>query len=102
MRECISMLEKCIGAKMKESVIVRIYIHIACMVERLLFKGSQLTAGVDTAKYIKENERLWASVKESLSGIEEVFSIAIPDDEVYFIVELLKDEGILNSIGTNA
>jgi len=96
-RNCISILEDCIGTKLKDNIIVRAYIHIACMLERVLLKGNQLTAGVDTIKYSKENERLWTSARKSIKTLEEIFGIAVSDDEVYFIVELLKDESMANS-----
>lgn len=91
MKEYISTLESCIGITLKESVLVRSYIHIACMIERILLKGNQLIAGVDIKDYIKENEMLWISVKKSLGKIEEVFNFITSDEEVYFIVELIKD-----------
>jgi Transcriptional regulators containing an AAA-type ATPase domain and a DNA-binding domain len=100
-RECITILENCVGTNIKENIIVRAYIHIACMLERVLLKENQLTAGVDIPKYIRENEHLWISVKSSIKILEEIFSITISDDEVYFIVELLKDESVTNSIDTS-
>lgn len=96
-RECISILENCIGTNMKDNIIVRAYIHIACMLERVILNGNQLTSGVDIIKYIEENECLWTSVRKSIRIIEEIFNITVSDDEVYFIAELLKDESITNS-----
>jgi transcriptional regulatory protein LevR len=45
--------------------------------------------------YIEQNKELWNAVKQAIVGIEHAFNISISDDEVYFIVEILKD----NSIG---
>ena len=91
---CISKLENCLGMSMKDNIVVRVYIHIAYMLERILLKGNQLTAGVDIIEYKNENNQLWNSVKKSIKILEDVFNITVPDDEIYFIVELLKDESI--------
>ena len=93
-RECISILENYTNTPMKNSIIVRVYIHIACMLERILLKGDQLTSGVDILKYRNENGQLWDPVKKSIKNIEEVFNVTVSDNEVYFIVELLKDENV--------
>ncbi|HBN05150.1 sigma-54-dependent transcriptional regulator [Acidilutibacter cellobiosedens] len=91
-RDFISTLENKIYTNLKESIIVRIYIHIACMIERILFKRDHLNAGVDIKEYMIENESLWRAVKDSINKIQEVFNLDILDDEIYYIVELLKDE----------
>lgn len=93
-KECVSKLENCIGTNMKDNIMVRAYIHIACMLERILLKGNQLTSGVDIKKYRDENGQLWDSVKKSIEILEDAFNITVSDDEIYFIVELLKDESI--------
>ena len=90
-RECLSTFEQCLGVTMKENTMVRAYIHISYMIERILLNGNQLISGVDIEKYIQENQCLWPLVRKSLEKIEKIFNINVSDDEVYFIVELLKD-----------
>jgi transcriptional regulatory protein LevR/transcriptional regulator with AAA-type ATPase domain len=93
--ECIHGLESSLDVEITEGIIAKIYIHAACMIERIIFTNNPLTADENMEAYIEQNKELWNAVKQAIVGIEHAFNISISDDEVYFIVEILKD----NSIG---
>lgn len=90
-KDCMNQLEAKTKCTLSEGLIARFFIHTACMLERIIVSGHQLSAGINLNEYSKENEVLWNFIKESMINIEKAFNITIPDDELYFICELLED-----------
>lgn len=92
--ECINLLENSLDVEITENTVAKIYIHSACMIERIIFANNTLAADINIESYIRQNEKLWGAVKQALQGIENAFNICISDDEIYFIIEILKDNSI--------
>lgn len=92
--ECINVLGSSLDIEITENTAAKIYIHSACMIERIIFTNNPLAADIDIESYAAHNEKLWSAVKQAVKGIENAFNISISDDEVYFIIEILKDNSI--------
>lgn len=69
-----------------------IVLHISCMLDRLRNNQSFVTYP-DKEEKINEHYLLYLKIRKALNKIEEAYQIAIPNDEVCFIMDfLLKNE----------
>lgn len=67
------------------------YVHLSCMIERIILKGNILKADDDIEAIKKSEGRAFNFIKDSLRNIEEGFSISIPEDEIYYLLLIVKE-----------
>jgi len=73
-----------------EQLKIKYIIHVACMIERLL--QNEFLPYKDIDSLIKSEEVMYKGIRSSLTNIEEVFGIEIPDTEIGYIIELLNND----------
>ncbi len=65
-----------------------LYIHIACMIERvLLHEEIDSFEGVDI--FIYKHEDFYIKIKSAFNEIEQVYGLSIPDQEIAYLYEYI-------------
>lgn len=87
----ISDLELGIGIKFENDLKISLYIHISCLIERLILKE-----GIVSYQNIEEFEKCHSSfiklIKKSFSVILETYKIEIQTDEIVIIYQIIKNK----------
>ncbi|MHC5249539.1 sigma 54-interacting transcriptional regulator [Enterococcus sp. LJL90] len=86
-------VESELHALLEPEVTAGIIIHIAFMINSLK-KGQKPRKFKDLSKFIKENRLEMDLLKTSLLPVEKSHSVIIPDDEVAFIVQMIRNNQI--------
>ena len=76
---------------MTNSSLSKIFIHISCLIERLLLKDFILTSNEEISSYKKRNEKYISIIEKAFTLIIDTFNISIPENELYFICEIVKE-----------
>lgn len=87
---CIKKLEEELEVEFSSSGLVRMLVHSACMVERLLTQ-----AGIsypDTAAFIAEHPLEYAVLKNVTNALEQQFAVVVNDEEICHLIEIIKLE----------
>jgi len=87
---CIRNLEEELQVPFSSSGLVRMLVHSACMVERLLTQ-----AGIsypDTKAFISENSITYAAIKRAIRGLEQQFNVVVNDEELCHLIEIVNLE----------
>lgn len=87
---CIKKLEEELEVEFSSSGLVRMLVHSACMVERLLTQ-----AGIsypDTATFIAEHPLEYSVLKNVTNALEQQFAVVVNDEEICHLIEIIKLE----------
>jgi transcriptional regulatory protein LevR/transcriptional regulator with AAA-type ATPase domain len=87
---CIRKLEEELQVEFSSSGLVRMLVHSACMVERLLTQ-----AGIsypDTAAFIGEHPLEYNVLKKVSNALEQQFTVVVNDEEICHLIEIIKME----------
>jgi len=87
---CISKLEEELDVTFSSSGLVRMLVHSACMVERLVTQ-----AGIsyhDTENFIAEHALEYSAIKGVINDLEQQFNVFVNDEEVCHLIEIIKLE----------
>ncbi len=90
-KDMIFKIEKQLNLILTKDITVKLFIHISCMIERLTFNENKLSSNIDIDLYKRENHVLWDTVSGAFNEIEKAFGLEIPDNEIYYIVEIFKE-----------
>lgn len=86
----ISILQYELKVTFSNAIKISLYIHISCLIERLITKAEIDNYDQEAVKQFKEcNKKFIEIFKKSFSVIEKLYSVSIPITEIYFIYELL-------------
>lgn len=86
--EIIKMLQVRTGLAFPNKVKVGLYVHICCMIERLLTDRAGVTyEGIEN--FVKEQQEFIQMVKECFKKVEEYYGIEIPESEVAYVYEYI-------------
>lgn len=72
------------------SNLTKLFIHLSCMIERILLNEFVLTPNENFDVYKKKHLKLLNLIKKSINCIERNLNISIPDNELYYICEIIK------------
>lgn len=87
----INTIETELNISMSNSSLSKIFIHISCLIERLLIKDFILTSNEEISSYMKKNEKYISLIQKAFASIVDAFNIIIPENELYFICEIIKE-----------
>ena len=87
--KAINRLEKKMGILFSNKVKVGMYIHISCLVERLVTKNA-ITNFDNIDDFIAEHKDFIELVKDSFADISHHYNIEIPDSEIAYIYIYIK------------
>ena len=87
----INTIENELDISMTNSSLSKIFIHISCVIERILLKDFILTSHEEISSYKIKNEKYISLIQKAFIPIVDTFNIFIPDNELYFICEIVKE-----------
>ena len=86
--QCLHVLEILIGKRIPNDKKVTLYIHISCLVERLIRKVPiENYNNLDT--FIQCQENMIKNIKKAFSGIEETYNVKINIEEVGYVYDII-------------
>ncbi len=77
------------GINKNDSLITSLTIHIGCMLERIITKNRVVFEGLE--EYINENLEEFNMLKKAIKLIEEPFKVNVSDDEICYILKVIKN-----------
>jgi transcriptional regulatory protein LevR len=90
-REAVTDIEWRSGLKLKSDVLIGVFCHMGCMIDRLLGKRS-VTEFPRKETFIKENLTLFSMIKTACEPLQNTFCVSIPDDEICCIATFFAPE----------
>lgn len=85
---CLNDLELLIGRRIPNDKKVTLYIHISCLVERLIRKAPiENYNNLDTFMQCQEN--MINNIKKAFSGIEETYNVKINVEEIGYVYDII-------------
>ncbi len=87
---CIRKLEEELQLSFSSSGLVRMLVHSACMVERLLRESG--ISYPDTKGFIATHSQEYTVLKEVIRGLEEQFTVVVNDEELCHLIEIINLE----------
>jgi len=67
-----------------------IYVHISCMIERLI-RGQQMDSFPQDDYFIEHQERLCSIIRMAFQPIEQLYNISLPVEECYYIFNITQN-----------
>ena len=84
-QELVEDLENSLHVKLKTTNKVGLYVHLSCLIERLLIKqGIEYVEGIETIKEQRKEE--FEKVRKVFSGVSMRYSVEITDPEIMYIL----------------
>ncbi|SFM13099.1 sigma 54-interacting transcriptional regulator [Pelosinus propionicus] len=93
---CIRKLEDELQVEFSSSGLVRMLVHSACMVERLLTHAE--ISYPETTAFIAEHPLEYSVLKKVSNALEEQFSVNVNDEEICHLIEIIKMERRKNNV----
>lgn len=87
---CIRNLEEELQINFSSSGLVRMLVHSACMVERLITQAP--ISYPDTTHFITEHSLTYSVLKRVIHILEEQFNVVVNDEELCHLIEIIKLE----------
>lgn len=91
--DAVKELEAELELKFFNSTKIGLYIHLSCMIERLVIGGGIQTYR-DTSNFSKIDKAILVKIKQSLSVVENAFSVDVPKEELGYIYDYIQNDRI--------
>ncbi|AYW47290.1 RNA polymerase subunit sigma-54 [Tetragenococcus osmophilus] len=85
---CIQDLERRLDLRLSNARKVAIYVHVACMVERLI-RHAEITDFPDLEQFAFDHEKEIRVIQDIFSVLEPIYSVTIPLEETCYIYNIL-------------
>lgn len=89
---CINRLDKYLNTRLSNQIVMALYVHISCMIERII-RNQSLENGPQNFKNNSEDQKGMEYIQSSLRPLEEIYNIKIPLTEIQYIYELVHNTG---------
>ena len=86
--KCLNNLEILIGKRIPNNKKVTLYIHISCLIERLIRKVP-IENYKDLESFVKCQENMINNIKKAFSGIEETYNVKINIEEIGYVYDII-------------
>lgn len=86
----VDKVEKQLDIIITPKIKIGLYIHLSCLVERLVTK-SEITSYNDMNNFVENHKEFIKIVKESFCEIEDLFSVEIPIEEIGYIFDYINN-----------
>lgn len=87
-KSVVNKIETKMNIKIKPKVKIGLYIHLSCLVERLITK-SEIKTYYNVRDFVKKEKKFIEIIKEATSEIETYFSVEIPVEEIGYIFDYI-------------
>jgi sigma-54 dependent transcriptional regulator of gfr operon len=89
----LKKFEKITQKNLSNQVKMALYVHISCLVERLIRKNPIMDYNfVDRKGQDARDTKMFITLKRTLSVIENQYSVKIPDSEIGFVSDILNEK----------
>lgn len=85
----VDEMEKKLNIELMTSIKIGLYVHLSCLLERLITK-THITSYDGIERFKEENKEFIEIVRESLTEVEKYFSVEIPVEEIGYIFDYIK------------
>ncbi|MCH4207169.1 MAG: PRD domain-containing protein [Solobacterium sp.] len=85
----VDILQKKYHVELEGRRLVGIYIHICCLVERLVTKVGVIKESAETKEFVKNNPEFIKLVNESFAQITNHYHIVIPESEMMYLYSFI-------------
>ncbi|GKU31605.1 sigma 54-interacting transcriptional regulator [Clostridium folliculivorans] len=89
--DALTALERSLGFKLENDLKIGLYIHISCMIERLVIKDPIMSYR-DSEEFEKCHVHFIKLTKKAFSVIEQFYRVEIPISEIGFIYDSIKNK----------
>ena len=89
---CIERLNKCLDKRLSNQTVMSLYVHISCMIERII-RNQSLENGPRDFQEDQNNKKGMADIRMALKPLEEIYNIKMPSTEIQYIYELVFNSG---------
>lgn len=89
--KAVSDLELHLGFKFSNDLKISLYIHMSCLIERLIMKDP-ITSYEKLKEFEQCHRHFIDCVKSSFSVIEEIYKVEIPTSEIGFIYDIIRSK----------
>lgn len=89
---CLERYEIITGGKLTGPEKIRLFIHVGCLVERLI-RRTPIEDYPDLDNFVKKHQLELSRIREAFSGIEKTYSVNIPSSELGYIYDILTQDG---------
>ncbi|MBP2072992.1 sigma 54-interacting transcriptional regulator [Thermoanaerobacterium butyriciformans] len=86
--KAISDLEISLGFKFSNDLKIGLYIHISCLIERLIMKDPIMSYS-NLNEFEKHHRQFINLIRSSFSVIEDIYKVQIPTSEIGFIYDII-------------
>lgn len=87
---CLSLLERSLNQKLNNNQKINLYVHVSCMIERLI-RNQQVNTFPKDHTFMKHKERITTIIKIAFQSIEQLYNISIPEEEIYYIYTITQN-----------
>lgn len=88
--DAVVKIERSFGVKMDGFLKISLYIHISCMMERVIIKNPNLNYP-ELDNFVQYHVHFIKTIKNAFSVIEQYYNIEIPFSEIGFIYDIMKN-----------
>lgn len=85
---CLNNLEVLIGERITNNKKVTLYIHISCLIERLI-RQLPIENYTNLEEFVQCQENMINNIKRAFSGIEEIYNVKINTAEIGYIYDII-------------
>lgn len=89
MEEALDNLQNLLGIVLGNKVMIGLYIHISCLIEKLVMKTEEEKTGIRNYELDGEQKRFQKLLQDSFSKITEHYKVEIPAREVVYIYDYI-------------
>lgn len=90
-QEAVENMEKYLGIKLTSSTKVGLYMHICCMIERLITK-EPIKSRDNLEQFEKEKKTIISGMNRCLEHITKHYGINVPNSEIAYLYDYVKED----------
>ena len=83
-------LQRLMNKQFKNHTCFGLYVHICCLIERLITK--QPITSYDSDDFALNHEQFITVLKTAMKDVEEFYNVSIPNEEIEYIYEYIKND----------
>ena len=85
---CLNNLERLIGIRIPNNKKVTLYIHISCLIERLI-RRVPIDNYINIENFVQCQKKTIDNIRKAFSGIEEIYNVKINIEEIGYIYDII-------------
>lgn len=87
---CLDSLERYLNKQLNNSQKLNLYVHISCMIERLM-RGKKMDSFPQDGYFRENQEHLGSLISTAFRPIEQLYNISLPIEECYYIYNITQN-----------